>query len=60
MRTSSTHRQRERNLPVSSRSLLLADAHDYQDRARTPAQTNGSVVHAKSDAFDVPPRVLEG
>ena len=33
---------------------------NYQDRARTPLKPMISVVHAKNDAFDVPPKVLEG
>jgi protein TonB len=33
---------------------------DYADRARTPLRPMISVVHNKSDAFDTPPRVLEG
>lgn len=33
---------------------------NYQDRARTPLKPMQSVVHQKSDAFDVPPKVLEG
>ena len=33
---------------------------NYQDRARTPLKPMRSVVHKKTDAFDVPPRVLEG
>ncbi|HEY1583409.1 MAG TPA: energy transducer TonB [Chthoniobacterales bacterium] len=32
----------------------------YQDRARTPLKPMKSVVHVKSKAFDIPPRVLEG
>lgn len=32
----------------------------YQDRARTPLKPMKSVVHVKSDAFDVPPKVIEG
>ncbi len=43
-------------------ALLLAGCLEmnYQDRARTPLKPMKSVVHAKSDAYDVPPRVLEG
>ncbi|MBA2433706.1 MAG: TonB family protein [Chthoniobacterales bacterium] len=43
-------------------SLLLADCSEmnYQDRARTPLKPMQSVVSKKSDAFDVPPQVLEG
>jgi TonB family protein len=33
---------------------------NYQDRARTPLKPMKSVVHAKSDTFDVPPKVLDG
>ena len=33
---------------------------NYQDRARTPLKPMKSVVRVKSDAFDVPPQVLEG
>jgi TonB family protein len=33
---------------------------DYADRARTPLRPMISVVHQKSNAFDTPPRVLEG
>ncbi len=33
---------------------------NYQDRARTPLKPMTSVVHVKSDAFDTPPKVLEG
>ena len=33
---------------------------DYADRARTPLRPMVSVIHKKSDAFDTPPRVLEG
>lgn len=33
---------------------------NYQDRARTPLKPMKSVVHVRSDAFDVPPKVLEG
>jgi TonB family protein len=41
--------------------LLAACAHiSYQDRANTPLQPMKSVVHVKSDNFDVPPKVLEG
>lgn len=43
-------------------ALALAACADinYQDRARTPLKPMKSVVHVKSDAFDVPPKVLEG
>lgn len=43
-------------------ALLLAGCTriSYQDRARTPLKPMKSVVHVKSDAFDVPPKVLEG
>ena len=43
-------------------ALLFAGcAHmNYQDRARTPLKPMKSVVHVKSENFDVPPRVLEG
>jgi TonB family protein len=43
-------------------ALLLADCTDinYQDRARTPLKPMKSIVHVKSGAFDVPPKVLEG
>ncbi len=33
---------------------------DYAERARTPLKPMVSVVHVKSDAFDIPPKVLEG
>ena len=33
---------------------------NYQDRARTPLKPMKTVVHVKSDAFDVPPKVLDG
>lgn len=33
---------------------------NYQDRARTPLKPMKSVVHVKSNAFDTPPKVLEG
>ena len=33
---------------------------DYQERARTPLKPMTSVVHVKNDAFDTPPKVLEG
>ena len=49
--------------PAFSLLLLLPVAgciHNYQDRARTPLKPMTSVVHVKSDAFDTPPRVLEG
>ncbi len=40
---------------------LTACAHiNYQDRARTPLKPMKSVVHVKTDAFDLPPKVLEG
>lgn len=32
----------------------------YADRARTPLKAMRSVVHVKSEAFDVPPKVLSG
>ena len=32
----------------------------YQDRALTPLKPMKTVVGVKSDAFDVPPKVLEG
>ena len=43
-------------------TLLLAGCThiSYQDRARTPLKPMKSVVHVKSDAFDVPPKVLAG
>ena len=43
-------------------ALLLTDCThiSYEDRARTPLKPMKSVVHVKSDAFDTPPRVLEG
>jgi protein TonB len=41
--------------------LLTACSHwDYQERARTPLKPMTSVVHVKSEAFDAPPKVLEG
>ncbi len=40
--------------------LLLADCGNYQDRARTPLKPMVSVMHGKSGAFDVPPKVLKG
>ena len=41
--------------------LIPACAHfSYEDRARTPLKPMVSVVHVKSDAFDTPPKVLEG
>ena len=41
--------------------LLSACTHmDYQERARTPLKPMTSVVHVKTDAFDTPPKVLEG
>jgi protein TonB len=41
--------------------VLTACAHvNYEDRARTPLKPMKSVVHVKSDAFDIPPKVLEG
>jgi TonB family protein len=41
--------------------LLAACTHiSYQDRANTPLQPMKSVVHIKSDNFDVPPKVREG
>ena len=43
-----------------SLSLAACTHVDYQDRARSPLKPMQSVVHAKSDAFDVPPKVLEG
>ena len=33
---------------------------NYQDRALTPLKPMKTVVGVKSDAFDVPPKVLEG
>ena len=33
---------------------------NYQDRARSPLKPMTSVVHVKSQEFDVPPCVLEG
>lgn len=41
-------------------ALLLIDCTDYQDRARSPLKPMVSVVHKKTDAFDEPPKVLEG
>ena len=43
-------------------ALLLTDCTDinFQDRARSPLKPMKSVVHVKTDAFDVPPKVLEG
>ncbi len=43
-------------------ALLLASCThiSYQDRANTPLKPMQSVVGAKSGAFDVPPKVLEG
>ena len=43
-------------------ALLLADCThiNYQDRARSPLKPMKSVVHVKTDDFDMPPRVLEG
>lgn len=40
--------------------LLAGCAGNYQDRARTPLKPMVSVVHKKSDAFDEPPKVIEG
>lgn len=41
--------------------LLEACTHiSYQDRANTPLKPMKSVVHVKSNSFDVPPKVLEG
>lgn len=41
--------------------LMAACTHvDYQDRPRSPLRPMSSVVHAKSDSYDTPPRVLEG
>jgi TonB family protein len=40
--------------------LLLANCGNYQDRARTPLKPMVSVMHGKSNAFDVPPKVLKG
>ncbi len=33
---------------------------NYQERAMTPLKPMKTVVHVKSNAFDVPPKVLEG
>ena len=41
-------------------AFLLADCGNYQDRARTPLKPMVSVMHGKSGAFDVPPKVLKG
>ena len=41
-------------------ALLLVDCSDYQDRARSPLKPMVSVVHTKTNAFDEPPKVLEG
>jgi TonB family protein len=41
-------------------SLSACTHFDYADRARTPLKPMVSVVRVKSDAFDTPPRVLEG
>ncbi len=41
-------------------SLAACTHFSYQDRARTPLKPMKSVVHVKSDNFDVPPKVLEG
>ncbi len=41
-------------------ALLLVGCGNYQDRARTPLKPMISVVHKKSDTYDVPPRVLKG
>jgi TonB family protein len=43
-------------------ALLLANCTDinYQDRARSPLKPMKSVVHAKTDDFDTPPKVVEG
>ena len=57
-----------RNLHRASALLLLSafafqagcSQMNYQDRARTPLKPMRSVVHRKSDAFDVPPKVIEG
>lgn|SRR5689334_8315677 len=41
--------------------VIAACTHmDYADRARTPLRPMISVVHKKSNAYDTPPRVLEG
>ncbi len=45
---------------VTGLLLLLLAGCSYQDRARTPLRPMISVVHGKSNAFDTPPRVLEG
>ena len=56
-----------RRRPISRRfggllTLALASCTNisYQDRALTPLKPMKTVVGVKSDAFDVPPKVLEG
>lgn len=53
---------RQASLRKAACLLLLFPvvACSYQDRARTPLKPMISVVHGKSNAFDTPPRVLEG
>ena len=41
-------------------TLALAGCTNYQDRALTPLKPMKTVVGVKSEAFDVPPKVLEG
>lgn len=41
-------------------SLAACTHIDYRDRGLTPVKPMKSVVNAKSEAFDVPPKVLEG
>ena len=56
----------QRRVTLSEVALLLAllvagcSRMNYQDRARTPLKPMQSVVHVKSNAFDTPPKVLEG
>ena len=55
-------RGRRSNLATFAVLLLLLPGcrMHYQDRARTPLKPMKSVVHVKSNAFDTPPKVLEG
>ena len=41
-------------------TLALAGCANHQDRGLTPLKPMKTVVGVKSDAFDVPPKVLEG
>ncbi|HET7512069.1 MAG TPA: energy transducer TonB [Chthoniobacterales bacterium] len=51
---------REKSLVLVALLLAGCAQMNYEDRARTPLKPMTSVVHVKSQKFDVPPCVLEG